>query len=105
MPRMLLSEDEVLELAAFLVTAARCLVDEPVDYGPMRLLSGAERLCTYAAPRIEDAQTRALFEHLAQHIPPRLGRRNGDPDGYLRFMDDSCRRIATELLRRAGRGR
>ncbi len=102
---MLVSEDEVLELVAFLVTAARCLMDEPVDYGPMRLLSGAERLCMQAAPRVEDAQTRALLEQLARNIPPHLGRRNGDPDGYLRFVDESCRMIASELLRRAERRR
>jgi len=101
---MLLSEDDVLEVAAFLVTAARCLIDEPVDYGPMRLLAAAERLCARAAPDCEDAATRAFFERLAQEVPPQLGRRNGDPEGYVRFIDECCRGVARELMRRAGRG-
>jgi hypothetical protein len=101
---MLLSEDDVLEITAFLVTAARCLMDEPVDYGPMRLLTAAERLCARAAPDCEDPGTRAFFQRLAQDVPPQLGRRNGDPDGYVRFMDECCRSVARELLRRAGRG-
>ncbi len=32
---MVLSQDEALEFVAFLVTAARCLMDEAVDYGPI----------------------------------------------------------------------
>lgn len=99
------TDDDALELLSFLVTAARCLMDEPVDYGPMRLLSAAQRLCAKAAPRMEDHTTRVMAEGLARDIPAQLARRSGDPDGYLRFMDDSCRRIAAELSRRAARTR
>ncbi len=101
---MVLSQDEALEFVAFLVTGARCRMDEAVDYGPMRLLEAAERLCRWVAPRSDDAATRSLFERLAVDIPPQIGRRNADPTGYLAFMDESCRRIAGELLDRAGRG-
>ncbi len=52
---MVLSQDEALEFVAFLVTGARCLMDEAVDYGPMRLLEAAERLCRWVAPRSDNA--------------------------------------------------
>ncbi len=100
---MVLSQDEALEFVAFLVTGARCLMDEAVDYGPMRLLEAAERLCRWVAPRSDNAATRSLFERLAMDIPPQIGRRNADPKAYLAFIDESCRRIAGELVRRAGR--
>lgn len=100
---MVLSQDEALELVAFLVTGARCLMDEAIDYGPMRLLEAAERLSRYVSPRSDDAAARSLFEKLAMNIPPQIGRRNADPKGYLAFIDESCRLIAGVLLSRAGR--
>ena len=36
---MVLTEDEALELLAFLVTAARTQLDEAAEYGPLRLLT------------------------------------------------------------------
>jgi hypothetical protein len=39
-----LTEDEALELLAFLVTAARTQVGEPHEYGPLHLLIAANRL-------------------------------------------------------------
>ena len=41
---MVLTEDEALELLAFLVTAARTQLDEAAEYGPLRLLTAAGRL-------------------------------------------------------------
>lgn len=37
-------EGAVVELAAYMLTSARGLVDEPASYGPFRLLDGASRL-------------------------------------------------------------
>ena len=45
--RLVLSEDEVFEVIAFLVTAARLLPEEPIDYGPARLLTAAQRMCAF----------------------------------------------------------
>jgi Family of unknown function (DUF6092) len=38
---MVLTEDEALELLAFLVTAARTQLDEASEYGSLRLLTAA----------------------------------------------------------------
>jgi Family of unknown function (DUF6092) len=40
-PPMVLTEDEALELLAFLVTAARTQLDEAAEYGSLRLLTAA----------------------------------------------------------------
>lgn len=41
---LVLSQDAALEVLAYLVTAARTQVDEAAEYGPMRLLTAAQRL-------------------------------------------------------------
>ena len=96
-----LSEADVFDVVAFLVTAASLLPKEPVDYGPARLLTAAQRLCAAAAPRSE--LSRDFLRHLAEEIVPRLNSRNSDPAGFRAFMDESCRAIAREAARRLGR--
>ena len=98
---LVLSETEVFDIVAFLVTAASLLPEEPVDYGPARLLTAAQRLCAAAAPRSE--LSRDLLGRLAEEIVPRLNSRNSDPDGFRAFMEESCRAIAREAARRLGR--
>ena len=41
---MVLTEDEALELLAFLVTAARTQLEEAAEYGPLRMQVTAEML-------------------------------------------------------------
>lgn len=98
--RLVLSEDEVFEVIAFLVTAARLLPEEPVDYGPARLLTAAQRLCAFAAPR--SGVSSAFLGRLAEGIVPRLSSRHSDRDGFRAFLEESCRAIAREAARRIG---
>jgi hypothetical protein len=97
-----LSETEVFELVAFLVTSARLLPEEPTDYGPARLLTAAQRLSTTAGPRSRLSDE--FFRRLAEEIAPWLSRRNSDPAGFQIFLEESCRTIAREAARRLGRG-
>ena len=99
--RLVLSEDDVFEVIAFLVTAARLLLEEPIDYGPARLLTAAQRLCAFAAPRSE--VSRSFFSRLAEEIVPRVSSRNSDRDGFRAFLEESCRSIGREAARRVGR--
>ena len=48
---LVLSEDEVVELFSYLLTTARVQIDDPDYYGPMRLLSAAEKLRDFVAGR------------------------------------------------------
>lgn len=99
--RLVLSEDEVFEVIAFLVTAARLLPDEPTDYGPARLLTAAQRLCAFAAVRC--GESAAFLTRLAEGIPPQLRSRNSDRDSFRAFLEESSRAVAREAARRAGR--
>ena len=100
--RMVLSENEVLDLLAFLVTAARTLIDEPVDYGPMRLLTAAQRVCETAASKCSRDLSQ-LMQTLMDEIPVSLARRNQDRPAFLAFLDRSCHAVASAILRRYGR--
>src|SRR3989454_4033552 len=66
--RMVLSEDEAVELVAFLVTAARTQVDEAAEYGSLRLLTAAGRLGELIAERVSP-ETRALLTGPLKPIP------------------------------------
>lgn len=91
-----LTEQEAVELVAFLVTSARGLATEPAEYGPMRLLEAARRLSSRAATRSTD-QTIALLGALAEDISTWMQERRRDPGGATAVLDESCRAIARYL--------
>jgi len=91
------TEAEALDLLTFLLTAARGLMDEPLDYGPLRLLQAAERLCSAAGPR-SSTPIRDLMSRLRAEIPGQNARRNGEPQAYVRFLDEGCRSVAGVLV-------
>ncbi len=99
--KLVVSDEEVFELLAFHLSAARALVEEPPDYGPMRLLTAAQKLCAVAAAR--SADDTGLFASLAEQIPQGLRQRLRDPEGYVRFLDEMCTTVARALAQRAGR--
>ena len=98
--RMVLSEDEALELVAFLVTAARTQVDEAAEYGSLRLLTAAGRLAELVAERVTP-QTRALLTGSLKQIPD-LAVRTADPAGYASALDVVCRAVAEHLVTHFG---
>jgi len=83
--RMVLSEDEAVELVAFLVTAARTQVDEAAEYGSLRLLTAAGRLGELIAERVSP-ETRALLTGPLKHIPE-LAVRTADPAAREAFEE------------------
>jgi hypothetical protein len=91
MAAMVLSEDEALELLAFLVTAARTQVDEAAEYGSLRLLTAAGRL----ADAIVD--TRAFLTGPLKQVPD-LAVRSADPAGYAAALDALCRAVGQLLV-------
>jgi hypothetical protein len=95
-PAMVLTEDEALELLAFLVTAARTQLDEASEYGSLRLLTAASRLADAVAERVSPA-TRALLTGPLRHVPE-LAVRTADPAGYAAALDDLCRAVGEHLL-------
>ena len=93
---MVLTEDEALELLAFLVTAARTQLDEAAEYGPLRLLMAAMRLAEFIGARASP-ETRALLEGPLGQIPA-LAVKTADPAGYAATLDAVCAAVAQHLV-------
>jgi hypothetical protein len=93
---MVLTEDEALELVAFLITAARTQLDEAADYGPLRLLTAASRLSDFVIERVSP-ETRALLVGTLRQIPD-MAVRTADPAGYTAALDAVCRAVAAHLV-------
>jgi uncharacterized protein DUF6092 len=100
---MVLTEDEALELVAFLVTAARTQLDEAAEYGPLRLLTGARRLADFIIERVSP-ETRALLAGPLREMPD-TAVRTADPAGYTAALDAVCRAVAEHLVAHFYRGR
>ena len=98
---LVLSEDEALELLAFLVTAARTQVDEAPEYAPLRLLTAAHRLSAAILARVSPATRQVLSESLAQIGAVETP--SADPDGYRAKLDALCTALAQHLVAHFGR--
>ncbi len=100
---MPISEKSILELVAFLLASARLLETEPRDYGQMRLMAAAARVCDMTADQVtpELGQILARFaDAIPEHQPHRLR----EPEAYLAFIDDCCRELARYLQESANNG-
>jgi hypothetical protein len=99
--RMMLTEDDVLELLAFLVTSARLCVDEPKLYGTFRLVDAASRLIGFVLEndRLEDKQP---LQQLKDEIDEKKFLMTTDQEEYVQFLDDLTRKVARELKQRDG---
>lgn len=92
-----LSEGEAMELLAFLITAARTMVDEPLDYGPMRLLTAAERMSLLMMDRATPSMKEFLGQFLDE-LPDINSVRTSDPQKYRDGLDHLCRDLAHYLV-------
>jgi hypothetical protein len=90
-----LTERAVVEVLAYLVTAARTQLDEAAEYGPLRLLTAAQRLGEHmpadASPPVRDFLT--ALGTMAPVATP-----TADRVGYTRSLDALCVAVADCLL-------
>jgi Family of unknown function (DUF6092) len=61
MAMFVMTEDEALELLAFLVAAARTQIDEPPEYARLRLLTAAQRLGDSIIERVSPGTRQLLL--------------------------------------------
>ena len=92
---LVLTEDEALEILAYLITAARTQVDEAAEYGPLRLITAAARLADFIAPR-GAASTRAFLDGPLRALPGTATKSN-DPE-YAAKLDAVCAALADHLV-------
>ena len=100
--RTMLTEEDIFELLAFLITSARLCVDEPKLYGTFRLVDAASRLLGFAleSDQLEDKQS---LQQLKDEIDEKKFLMTTDQEGYVQFLDDLTRKVARGLKERAGR--
>lgn len=96
--QIVLTEGEALQFLAFCISSARCLMDEPCDYGPMRLLQGASNFIQLVKSQATE-ETQTALGSIEQAIPVAQKERIKNPQTYIQFLDRLCMAIAAELKR------
>ena len=92
-----LKEDEAVELLALLITSARIQMEEPAHYGPLRLLTAAERLSGMILERASE-KSRGFLQENVERIPE-MHMAMSNVDAYGASLDERCRAVAACLLR------
>jgi hypothetical protein len=95
-----LTEDEAIELFAFLMTSARSQLDDPCRYASMRLLTAAEELRDRIAERV-GPESRELLRSTDEGIAFAQTHTN-DLEAYTTTLDELCTRTARFLVGRFG---
>ena len=98
----MLTEDEAIELFAFLVTSARTQIDEPAHYAPMRLLSAAERLVDFVSGDVS-AEAREMMAATREAIARGHAHMN-DREEFTKCIDEVCRIVAHYLVEKESLG-
>jgi hypothetical protein len=98
--RMVVPEDGLYEVLAFLLSSAHILVDEPHLYGTFRLIDGASRLIGFAlqSGQLEDDQ---FLRELKDEVDEKKFLLMTDEEAYFELLERATRAMAREMKRRA----
>ena len=99
-PKLVLTEDEGMELLALLISSARIQMHEQARYGPLRLLTAAERLSAFMLDRASP-EGKTLLEITTGEIPD-MHMNMADEEWYIGKLDDLCRAVAGHIVERNG---
>lgn len=97
---LVLNEEQAIELLALLITSARTQLGEPAVYGPMRLLTAAERLSSFVEAKASP-RTQAFLRQFTAEIAVAQNQM-AMIDSYSAAVDGLCRSIAGHLVVRSG---
>lgn len=97
---MVVSEEDLYEILAFLFSSAHLLVNEPHLYGTFRLIDAATRLIGFALEggELEDDE---FLRQLKEDVDSRKLLLMTDEETYFQLLEDATREIAKEMKRRA----
>ena len=98
--RMVVSEEDLYEILAFLFSSAHLLVNEPHLYGTFRLIDAATRLIGFALEggELEDDK---FLRQLKEDVDARKLLLMTDEETYFQLLEDATREMAKEMKRRA----
>jgi hypothetical protein len=83
------------ELLGYLLTSARGLLEEPGEYGPLRLIEGASRLCGLMAGN--GSSYGPVLRELKGGIDAGKFTVTSDPPAFLRTLDQAVRDYTRRL--------
>jgi hypothetical protein len=95
-----LTEEEGLELLAFLFSSARIQLDEPCQYASMRLLSAAEMVRDFIRERVSP-DTRLVLDG-TDEMTTHAQMYTADLEDYTGTLDELCRHFARYLVEKSG---
>jgi len=97
---MVVSEEDLYEILAFLFSSAHLLVSEPHLYGTFRLIDAATRLIGFALEggELEDDK---FLRQLKEDVDARKLLLMTDEETYFQLLEDATRQMAKEMKRRA----
>lgn len=96
--QMVLTEDQAMELIAYLTSSAELSLHEPDYYGSLRLLDGVSRLIG-AVLEHNPERTGAFLERFKQDVDEKKVWSMWDREAYFEFTRSTPATVATELLR------
>jgi Family of unknown function (DUF6092) len=86
-------DDRLFEHAVYLVASARDCLDEPLIYGPFRMIEGVSRL-------IEVFPDDSFLDEAKGRIDSEKYEVMGDRDRFAAWLDELLRQFAAEAKRR-----
>jgi hypothetical protein len=95
-----ITEDQALQLIAFLVSSAEICQHEPIYYGTFRLIDAASRLMGYMLES-GDLQSEAFIQELKAEIDLKKTWMMWDRDAYFQFLRETPGKVAIEIAQRA----
>ncbi|MCD6559570.1 MAG: hypothetical protein J7K57_06850 [Palaeococcus sp.] len=84
-------KDKHFQLLAFLITSARGCVDEPVLYGPLRLVDAASRLIDIME---DEGKSNDEISKLKELIEEKKDLVMYDEEEFIRFLDGLSKELA-----------
>lgn len=92
-------EIDLFDLATYLVASARDCVDEPLIYGPLRMLDGVNKIVqiTECDPRFRDS----FLSKMGPRISADVLKVMSDREKFKKALDDLLLEFTDELERRA----
>ena len=98
-----LTDDEALEILAYLLTSAHGCITEPANYGILRLITAADYIARIWAPRVTGDLAEYL-DKLGTQLPSEAARMDVDLDGFEPYISKQIAQLAIVVKRHGKTG-
>ena len=98
-----LTDEEALQILAYLLTSAHGCITEPADYGILRLVTAADNIARIWAPRVTGDLAEYLNK-LGTQLPLEAARMDVDLDGFESYISKQISELAIVVKRHGKTG-